>query len=190
MTRQSPIRHKVRSYRRESKTVNSYLRGNGQHLSKIANPTFKQKESFQTLISEPNVLPKFKLQFIRRALKDAYREMTEQEQNFITENIYKIKDYPGSKISLSSRHNDKVYVTMDFDEMSRQAIYHPFGGSYDKRLGIIVASEMLHEATHNHSLSDEKEPKRITKTFLERKLREKSTLFVKIMIEVNEKEDK
>lgn len=58
-SRKSPIKHKVRTYKKKDKIVNSYVRGQGsKSLPNLANPTIKsmtQTERLENFFDEASV---------------------------------------------------------------------------------------------------------------------------------------
>jgi hypothetical protein len=124
---------------------------------------------------------------IRRYLQYADREMTESEKKYVLNRIERIMNDKISGISTSEKlDNGKMLVTLDFDEILSLSV-NPFGGKQSERIGIMVASQLLHEAAHYKDKTEETS-KKIVKKFLERKLKEKPLLLIKLLAEVNEKD--
>ena len=58
MHRKSPVRHRVRSHRREGKAIHSFMRGHGQHNSCIADPTIRRKLTEDEILASEGITDK------------------------------------------------------------------------------------------------------------------------------------
>lgn len=79
MKRKSPIKHKVRSYKRKNKVVRSYLRGKGQGtVPNLSKPTLHQKPKGYTVTLKYSDTEKEEIKVIatdyHRAIDEAFEE--------------------------------------------------------------------------------------------------------------------
>jgi len=161
-----------------SKTAVKQLRGKGERLV----PIYKRR-----IVNNPESLTLQNLskdKTLRKFLNLADKELNNREKQYILKRVLEVINYKIDGISTSSKVNDKMFVTLDVDAIYKNS-WQSYGGTQSERIGILTASELLHEASHRDDTTEETGVK-LVKKILERK---KPTLFVKLLREVNERRE-